>query len=196
MLNPPNLPLRAGPSGPPVDWLYWLRNLTGFAGFKRLWFNEQVGLTVDVPESTPATPGVEQIAVDVEWTADDVSLTGQMAYFVLARWAWINTAAPAAYPGAIVCNLNADPAGGSTAILKSLTGTTVPTNPGGDFNCAGDVTSFRLMGIGDYPTFAQGTNRFWLGVGNPNPAQAIRAQSCQLLVAEMATPPGNLIILP
>jgi len=192
MVNPPNLPLRAGSSGPFVDWLHWLRNLTYFAGFKRIWAAEQGPSPITVPDAGGGTPGTEVLEQQIEWTADDYAMAGQLHYIVLARCVFNYAPAPAALPGILLMNLNTEAAG--AGYLTSVHTWYSFTNPSGtgQFDTHNQTFGAWMLKFGDFPVFAVGQNRFVLGIGNPAVGADIYAQNAELLIAELATPPGTL----
>jgi len=187
-MRPPNIPLRAGPSGPLVDLAYYLYNLNGFIAPKRLWYVEQSGV-VSVPKSTAATPGVEVLSIDVEWSSADAARTSQLAYGAWAFFAGQSPTQPAGYPSVLVGNLNAQPAGGALTTPQSWTMSVIPLNFGVDFTFRSDLTGVWLGKFGDFDDFVEGTNRFALGLGNPDPTQDVDAVSCSLLIAEFVSIP-------
>lgn len=190
-MQAPNIPLRAGPSGPLVDWLYWLRNLTYFAGFKRIWTAEQTGSPVDVPTPT-AMPGLEVLHQDVDWTADDYAIAGQLHYLVLARLVFNTSPPPLAYPGQLRANLNVTPAGGVLSTVHTWYTWATPIDPPASFSVGGDTFGTWFMQFGKFPALAVGANRFALALANPAAGNGVYVQNAELSIAELACPPGML----
>ena len=191
MSRPPNLPLRAGPSGPPVDWQFWLRNLAYFAGFRRLWAAQQSPTPITVPDAGSGTPGTEVLYEDVEWTDAEADIAGLLHYVVFARCVFNVAPAPAALPGPLLLNLNMAAAGGSVNTMHTWYCFTSPSGTG-VFDTRGQASGAWLFKYGDFVPFAVGYNRIALGVGNPAAGADIYAQNAELLIGEIACPGGNL----
>jgi hypothetical protein len=184
--------VRTGESGPFLDWLYWLRNLTYFAGFKRIWTAQQTGSPITIPDGGSGTPGTEVLDQEIEWTAEDYAIAGQLHYIVLARCVFNTAPAPAALPGVLLMNLNTEAAGaGFLTTAHTWNSFTSPSGTG-QFDTRGQTFGAWMLKFGDFPVFAVGQNRFSLGIGNPAAGADIYAQNAELLIAELATPPGTL----
>lgn len=187
----PNIRVRCGSDGPFLNWLYWLRNLTYFAGFKRIWTAEQTGSPITIPDTGAVEPGTEVLYQDVEWTDDDYAIAGQIHYAAFARCVFNTAPAPAAFPGVLNLNLNAAPAGGSVSTVHTWPSFTSPSGSG-QYDTRGQTFGAWLLKFGDFPAFAVGSNRFALAVSNPAAGADVYAQNAELLLAEIACPPGML----
>ena len=194
MVNPPNLPLRAGSSGPFVDWGDWLRNLYKNVQVRRLFLDEDAdshGVATGV-----VLPGTEVAGVDVEWSAADAAITGQLSYLMFGSFQFGPLGGAAGYANVVQLAFNVTPAGGVPEYVRTVSTRPIPLNPGQDFSFAGDISAHWLAVALSFTNFVQGTNRIWLGATNANPGNSISVTKGCLIVAELACPPGNLIVQP
>ena len=190
----PNIRMRAGSDGPFVDLGWQLRNLDKNVQVRRFWYDVQTPfIEVTVPS---AAPGVLVASVDVEWSADDASITGSLSYLVLL-WMQIGTAGVAtSYPVDPTAVLNMEPQLGTPDSVRQFDCDAIPSKPGVDYTIQGDVTGFHLAEALSFTNFVQGTNRIWVGAKNTAGTQAYNVREAALLVAELATGPNNIIVTP
>ncbi|HUX77943.1 MAG TPA: hypothetical protein VMY40_15025 [Anaerolineae bacterium] len=179
----PNIPLRAGGSGPLVNLTTYLNQLAGFVAVRRVWTDRGAGAVIVPAETVP--PGVAIASVDVEWTAEEVALADRLAYLCIVYASSYNVGSPSAYPQFIQTSLSVTAAGGAPQSVLAETQNQGRLAPGVDFTFRAWGSFPRLLTGGNFPAFALGTNVLATAINNPGDAEDITAGVCNILVAEL-----------
>lgn len=165
---PPNIPLRAGPSGPLVNLASLLENLDGLISIRRIW--NGLGHGFDLPVNS-VVPGTDIIDFDIVWGAEEVALGAQnrLAYVGFMYGA---AEAPQLRPGypsqlLLVHNWRAAEAVAWTTLQTMVMPVHVTgEEPEEDVYNAHAGFSFLRRPNDNAPPFVIGTNRTALSIAN------------------------------
>ena len=161
MSNPvtPQIPLRAGPSGPLINLAGYLEALDGFVAVRRVWLRRQAGDLAVSPGTT--TPGTTIDSMTVPYTAEEIALqtARRLFYLVLGTMHANEGVEPDAFPTGISSVLNWQPAGGAVSTIAAQSLTPIPLAEAADFTFSGQCNYQHLIQGGvTAPPFVQGAN--------------------------------------
>lgn len=198
-MQPPNIPLRLGPSGPPANIPAILAD-AGLLTVRRVW-NVGTGLgNVTIPAETSANDTPNLGGTDIVWTAEDEANGDNIAYLVLATLVAMNVPDPSALPGAIVANIRikgvADPAPGYNVNNFQMPLIAV-ASPAGDYDFVARASFSCLVRNAYGPNFSEGVNHIAVDITNLAPGEAIQTvgQASSFTIIELVGP-ATLVLGP
>jgi len=183
-MQPPNIPLRAGPSGPFVNLATYLAATDGLVVVRRVWSESCAGAEQTIAGGS-GPPGTDVAVADVVWTAEEWALRARLHYLII--WTAIVRANNAGYPTFVQACMHWEPAGGPNVAITNPTIQMVGTNQGSqeDFACVGELSYAALMRFGYPPPLSVGTNRIGLNISSSVGGDDIIQQYSSCVVAEL-----------
>lgn len=192
-MQPPNIPLRAGPSGPLVNLTTYLNQLSGFIALRRLWcFRLSSQLTIPAG-STP--PGVRLCLADVTWAAEEVALAARLKYLCLGEAQLHSISQPDAYPSGVFGHLAIQTPSIAQTPIFTETPTLVPIGGDESYDFVSWFTTYAVFeGIGGTVNnpFEVGTNVLSLNVANAGAGQDLLVYDASFICAELVSDAGQI----
>jgi len=193
-MQPPAIPLRAGPSGPLINLSTYLFNESGILVPRRLWFGE-VNAERVIADGYNLSAPYEAATFNVTWGTEELALYAQglLSYWCIMSAQLVETGSPAAYPSPMWLALGWEPAGAAYVPIRSQSLKPVPLNLGSDFTFRtnGCLQGLQIPNV-NCPPFASGTNQIHLDIANPTGSVPVQTDHCFASVVELVAKPAQL----
>jgi len=188
-MQPPAIPLRAGPSGPLIDLSDYVFDANGMVAIRRVWKG-----TVFEMQPIPggvAAPGTMVVIFDVTWGTQELALHADQR---LAYWGIFQAAAQydqeaADYPTLAACLgwRRATAAPGAFVSIEAARMPVVPLNLGVDytFTARGGIQFLRFPDATGGTPLDEGTNQVGLGISNNAVGVACQTELCGITLVEL-----------